>query len=214
MTYPLRAVYLLAGVLLLGGLTTVMLAVLEPYLSLTSIGVIVLTAVLFPIGVVVAIKAWERPALLLVGAVAGIAVPWHTGSEGQEGIGVTLPDLVSVILVSLVAVRTLVAGDEGRLRSWVILPLAGIVLAGSVATLAAHDQLASFEGMIRYAQIFAVIPAATYLALRSRKDLKLFLVTVVALGLFEGIIGVYQFFTETGASYGESNTRIVGTFGA
>jgi O-antigen ligase len=88
------------------------------------------------------------------------------------------------------------------------------VVAGSVATLTASDPATSVSGLIRYTELFVAIPVATYLSLQSRKDFTLILTVVIALGVFEGAIGVYQFFTATGASYGEVNTRAIGTFGA
>ncbi|MDP8973876.1 MAG: O-antigen ligase family protein [Actinomycetota bacterium] len=159
-------------------------------------------------------KIWERPALGVAVIIVLIAVPWRTGGEGAEVAHVTLPDIAAATLAGIVAVRTLVLGDQGRLRSWVILPLAGVVVAGSVATLTASDPAASISGLVRYAEIFVVVPAATYLALQSRRDLKLILAVVIALGVFEGAIGVYQFFTGTGAAIGGANARAVGTFGA
>lgn len=178
----------------------------EPYL--------LLIVLLIPLSAVAAVKVWERPVLGIVGALVLIAVPWRTGGEGAAFAHVTLPDLAAAALTVIVAVRTLVLGDQGRLRSWVILPLVGILLAGSAATLTANDPLTSASGLVRYAEIFVVIPVVTYLALQDTRDLKLILGVVVALGVFEGALGVFQFFTGTGAGFGETNTRAIGTFGA
>ncbi|MBV9454357.1 MAG: O-antigen ligase family protein [Rubrobacter sp.] len=166
-------------------------------------------------GTAVAFKVWERPALGLAGAVLLMAVPWHTGEEGEGLVHVTLSDLAVVFLVGIIAVRTLVIGDQGRLRSWILLPLAGVVVAGSAATLTASDPVTSISGLVRYTELFVVVPLATYLALESRRDLKLNLAVIIAIGLLEGAIGVYQFLTETGAGFGvEGNIRAIGTFGA
>ncbi len=178
----------------------------EPYL--------LLIVLLIPLVALAAVKVWECPVLGIAGALALIAVPWRTGGEGAALAHITLPDLAVAVLAVIVAVRTLALGDQGRLRSWVILPLVGILVAGSAATLTASDPLTSISGLVRYAEIFVVIPAITYLSLQNTRDLKLILAVVIALGAFEGALGVFQFFTETGASYGETNTRAVGTFGA
>jgi O-antigen ligase len=178
----------------------------EPYL--------LLIVLLIPLAALAAVKVWERPVLGVATALALIAVPWRTGGEGAAFAHLTLPDLAAAALAVIVAVRTLALGDQGRLRSWVILPLVGILIAGSAATLTANDPFTSASGLVRYAEIFVVIPAVTYLALQNTRDLKLILAVVVALGVFEGALGVYQFFTATGASYGETNIRAVGTFGA
>ncbi len=170
---------------------------------------------LIPLGAAVAPKLWERPALGVAAIVALTAVPWRTGEEEAAGLAhVTAPDIAAAALVALVGVRTLVSGDHGRLRSWVVLPLIGIVVAGSAATLTTSDPTTSISGLVRYAEIFVVVPTATYLALQSRRDLKLILAVVIALGVFEGAVGVFQFFTGTGASIGKENARAVGTFGA
>ncbi len=209
MTRSTWGAFFAPGVLLLLGAVVTVLAVpaaFQPYLPLALL--------LILIGTVTAFKVWNRPALGVAGTLALIALPWSTGEESQAFAHVALPDIGAAALVGIVAVRTLVVGDRGRLRSWVILPLAGVVLAGSAATLTAHDPVASISGLIRYAEIFVVIPTATYLALQSRGDLKLILATVMALGVLEGTLGAYQFYTGTGAGYGESSVRAVGTFGA
>ncbi len=157
-------------------------------------------------------KIWERPALGIAGAVLLVAVPWGSG-EGA-GTNITPPDLAIVAVAALIGARVLLKGDQGRLRSWVILPLAGVVVAGGIATMAAENPATSLVGLVRFAELFAVVPVATYLALQSRRDLWLILGSVVLLGVFEGALGVYQYFTSTGAQYGEAGNRAVGTFGA
>jgi hypothetical protein len=86
------------------------------------------SVLLIPLGVAVAPKVWERPALGAVAIVILLAVPWRTGGEEAELAHVTAPDIAAAALAGIVAVRTLVIGDQGRLRSWVVLPLMGIVL--------------------------------------------------------------------------------------
>jgi hypothetical protein len=183
-----------------------LLAPYEPYL--------LPIVLLIPLGAVAALKIWERPILGVAATLVLIAVPWRTGGEGAAFAHITLPDLAAATLAGIVAVRTLVIGDQGRLRSWVLLPLTGVVVAGSVATLTASDPVTGVSGLVRYAEIFVVVPTITYLALQSQRDLKLILTVIIALGVFEGAIGVFQFYTGIGASYGEANIRAIGTFGA
>lgn len=210
MTPSIRAASLTSGALLL--VAAVVAAVLA--VPATSLPYVLLALLLIPVGVLSFLKVWEHPVLGVAGSLALIAVPWSTGEEGQAFAHFGLPDFATVVLVGIVAVRTLVLGDRGRLRSWVVLPLAGIVLAGGAATLTATDPVASVSGLIRFTQIFVAVPLATYLAIQSRKDLWLILAAILALGVFEGAIGAYQFLSETGASYGETSVRAVGTFGA
>lgn len=204
-----RVIYLVtgAGLIVACGLALLVLPTNQVAYLLPGI---LLVLVLGP----VTLKIWERPILGIVGAVALIAVPLSTGGEGQALTHVTLPDLMAAFVVGVVALRTLLLGDQGRLRSWVVLPLAGILVAGGAATFTAAEPVVSISGLVRYAEIFVVIPAATYLAVRNRADLVLILGTVVALGVFEGAVGVYQYLTSAGAAYGESEVRAVGTFGA
>jgi O-antigen ligase len=162
---------------------------------------------------VVGLKVWERPAWGVAAVVMLLAIPWPSTDEGVS-VSFTLPDLAATALVGLMMVRVLVVGDRGLLRSWVLLPLAGVLIAGGVATMAAKNPHESLVGLVRYAEIFVVVPIATYLSLETRRDLKLVLGAVLLLGVFEGGLGVYQYFTGTGAEYGESSNRAVGTFGA
>lgn len=208
MMFARRAAFVLTGAMGIAVTASVLLvlpAAGQEYLLPGVLGVLVAT--------VAALQVWERPALGVAAVVLLIAVPLGTTEEGR-GISVTLPDIAAAFLAGIVALRTLVAGDLRRLRSWVLLPLAGVVIAGSIVTAAAADPGESFIGLVRYVEIFVVVPAATYLAIRSRRDLWLILGSVVVIGVVEGVLGTYQYFTGTGAEYGESGSRAVGTFGA
>jgi O-antigen ligase len=203
-----RTAYLTIGVLSLAAVGLILLvlpAAYQPYVLPGLLLVLVLT--------IVAPKVWERPALGVAGVLVCLVLPWGTGVEGQVA-SVTLPDVVASALVGLVALRTLAVGDEDRLRSWVLLPFAGVVVVGGVAAVAATDVTLGLIGFVRHTEIFAAVPAATYLSLRTRKDLWLILLTFLAIGVLEGSIGVYQYFTGTGADYGGESIRAVGTFGA
>jgi O-antigen ligase len=68
--------------------------------------------------------------------------------------------------------------------------------------------------MVRYLQIFVLVPAAVLLLLRGRRDVRVLAWTFVGLALCEGAVGVHQYVTRTGASYQGEDIRAVGTFGA
>jgi O-antigen ligase len=138
-----------------------------------------------------------------------------SGTEGQnEGVDVSPVDLGAVALVGLVAVRQLFVARTIPLSRPIALGTAGVLLAYLAATLSATDLEQSLTGIIRYAEIFVVVPVAVALSLERWSDLWIVLGAVVAVGVFEGIVGVYQFLTGTGAGIGDVAVRAVGTFGA
>lgn len=156
---------------------------------------------------------WRRPVWGLAVVLLLVAVPW--GEDEGRGVSVTPADLLALAITGLVMLRVLLGEDDGRPRSWVMMPLLGIVAAGVVSVIASIGPSESLVGLVRYVQIFVAVPLAVYFALRSRSDQRLILITVLALGIFEGILGTYQYFTGTGAEFGESGgSRAVGTFGA
>ena len=155
----------------------------------------------------------RRPALAVVATVAAVALPWRTGSEGLSLAHVTPADGAAAVLVVLVTLRALLEPAD-RLRSWVLLPMAVLVVAGVAATATAFDTLVSLSGLVRFVEIFVAVPLATYLALRRPGDLRLMLGALLGIAVLEGAVGVYQYLTGSGAGFGHENIRAIGTFGA
>lgn len=153
----------------------------------------------------------RRPALTVVMVVALTAVPGGS-DDASAGMSVTPADLASAVLVAIIAVRAL-RGDAVLPRRLWPLPAALLAALGA-ATLASQDVAASLPGFVRFAQLFVLIPVAVVMAVRDGRDRALVLGSIVALGLFQGAIGVYQSVTRTGASYQGEYVRAVGTFGA
>ena len=177
---------------------------------------LVLAVLLVPTALALAAgrKVWRRPALLVALVILLVVVPWRGGGAEGDTARLSLADVAAVGLVALALVRAVVVGDGARLHSWVLLPLTAVFVACGVATVMAVDGLTSLVGMARFVEIFIAIPLATYLSLERRGDLKLILGTFLAIGIGEGILGVYQFATGSGAGFGEASIRAVGTFGA
>jgi O-antigen ligase len=176
---------------------------------------LILAALLVPTALALATgrTLWRRPVYLVAVVMVLVLVPWRGG--GEEGAArLSLADVAAVGLVALVLARVLIIGDTVRLRSWVLLPMAAVFVACGAATVAAADGLTSLVGMARFVEIFIAIPLATYLTLERRSDLSLILGTFLAIGIAEGILGVYQFATGSGAGFGDAAIRAVGTFGA
>jgi O-antigen ligase len=155
---------------------------------------------------------WRRPVWAVVGTILLVAVPYHTGQGGSSAAHVTFADVGAVVLVAVVGLRLALTPDRRRLRSWVMLPLVAVAFAVVVAGAVNSDD-ASWSGVVRYLEVFVLVPGAVYVALVDESDLELVLRAVIALALVEGATGVWQYLSGSGAALGSSATRAVGTFG-
>jgi O-antigen ligase len=152
-----------------------------------------------------------RPIWAAAAAVALACVP-SGSTDVAASYHVTPADLGAALFVGL---TTLAAIRDRRRLPRSIAPALGVVVAAlAVAALTSDDVTAGLSGFIRYAELFAILPAAVVLALRDRTDLRIFGGALVAVALLEGAIGTRQALTGTGASVGGANVRAVGTFGA
>jgi O-antigen ligase len=156
-------------------------------------------------------SALTRPSLLVVATVLLVIPP--SGVEDVSTSGHVTPADVSAGVVILVVVLRLLAGDRiGTRRGW--LPFAAAVVSFAVATVTAADVSVSARGFVRYSELFVLIPVAVAMTLRDRWDVLLVAGSLVAVTVLEGVVGVVQYLTKTGASYGGQYVRAVGTFGA
>ena len=160
----------------------------------------------------------RRPMLVAAGAMLLVCVP-ETTNDVSASVHVTAIDLGTVLIVAatLPVLPRALAGRTSailpRAAGWL---LGAVVLALTVATAASTDPVGSLSGYVRYMQLFVLVPAAVAVAVRtsSRRDTVLLLYAAVAVGIVEAAIGTWQEITVTGASYGGTNVRAVGTFGA
>ncbi|MFF6995130.1 O-antigen ligase family protein [Streptomyces sp. NPDC008313] len=149
------------------------------------------------------------PVLPVVAVIATLALPVLPSTEG----GATAADGVSGLVVVCCAVRLL------RYRRRPLSPTAAVVLGlpvlgVAVAAAGAGSTGAAASGMVRYLQVFVLVPLAVLLLVRGRRDFRLLAWSFVGLALWQGAIGVRQYLTGTGASYMGEDIRAVGTFGA
>ncbi|WP_420034731.1 O-antigen ligase family protein [Streptomyces sp. cg28] len=151
------------------------------------------------------------PVLLLI-AMLGLPLGAGAEQEGSGGTG-TLADAVSGLVVIFCAVRA-VRYRQRPLTRTALVVLGLPVVAVAVAALGADSVSNSLVGMARYYQILVLVPAAVLILVRDRDDFRLVAWGLVALGLWQGALGVYQYLTGTGASYAGEDIRAVGTFGA
>ncbi|NMI00089.1 lipid II flippase MurJ [Pseudonocardia acidicola] len=152
-----------------------------------------------------------RPSVFAALTIALVCLP--QGASGDPtSVTVTPADVSSLLLVAAAILRLL----RGRLA----LPRRAVVLFGAVtvalaiASVHADDLSHGLVGFIRYSQVFVFVPLAMVIALRDRRDLALLGCTMIASGVFEGAVGVWQYATGSGATYAGTTVRAVGTFAA
>ncbi|MCZ4516505.1 O-antigen ligase family protein [Streptomyces sp. ActVer] len=134
-------------------------------------------------------------------------------SGGGDGGGGTIADAVSGLVVLYCAIRLVRDRRRPLSRTAAVvfaLPVVGIALAAAGAA----SPGAGITGLVRYLQIFVLVPAAVMLLIRDRRDARLVAWSLIGLALWQGAIGVHQYATGTGASYMGEEIRAVGTFGA
>lgn len=165
-----------------------------------------------PRGLLIVIRAGvARPALLAALTVLLICVPVGN-KDVSASIHITPADLGSVALTLSVLPRLLRGARLPLSPLWIA--MSAVVVAFTVATVASQDPWTSMSGFVRYAQLFVVIPVATAVAVRERRDQRLLCAAVLAAAVVEGALGTWQALTRTGASFAGQNVRAVGTFGA
>ncbi len=153
------------------------------------------------------------PVVLLV-ALLALPVPAEGASSGGSGGGTGgVADAVSALVVGYCVLRTVRARRRPLTRTAAVLlglPVVGI----TVAAFGASSAATGVAGAARYLQIFVLVPAAVLLLIRDAHHFRLLAWSFVGLGLWQGVIGVHQNLTGTGASYMGEDIRAVGTFGS
>lgn len=156
---------------------------------------------------------WQRPSIVVALTMCLLCVP--SGAAGEtDGVEVNAIDVGALILVGLVVVRRLLVGATVSLSRPIVFGAAAVLTAYFLATLSATDLERSVTGFVRYAEVFVLVPLAVAMTLEKRSDLVIVLGSVVAVGVVQGAVGVFQFLTGTGAGIGGEAVRAVGTFGA
>ncbi|MFH8738187.1 O-antigen ligase family protein [Streptomyces sp. NPDC017964] len=142
--------------------------------------------------------------------VAVLGLPLTPGSAGTGGG--SLADAVSGLVVAVCVAVTLRRAERPLARTAAILlgmPVVGI----AVAAVGADSPSTALVGMVRYCQIFVLVPVSVLVLVRDRRDFRLLAWSFVGLALWQGGIGIHQYLTGTGASYMGEDIRAVGTFG-
>ncbi|UTR79773.1 O-antigen ligase family protein [Streptomyces cavourensis] len=155
---------------------------------------------------------WLRhwPLLPLIATVLLPALPYGLGVGGGPSVGAA--DIASGIAVLVCAGRLLYLRQRplsGAAALVLGLPAVGF----AVATVTASDPAAALPGLVRYLQVFVLVPAAVCLLLKDAHGFRIVAGALVVLALVQGAVGVEQYVTGTGASYMGEEIRAVGTFG-
>ncbi|MDW4897064.1 O-antigen ligase family protein [Streptomyces californicus] len=146
------------------------------------------------------------PLLPLVATVLLPALPY--GASGGGGPA----DLASGLAVLVCGGRLLYL--RRRPLSATAALVLGLPAAGfAVATVTAADPAAAVPGLVRYLQVFVLVPVAVFLLLRDAHGFRVVGGSLVLLAVVQGVTGVHQYVTGTGASYMGEDVRAVGTFG-
>ncbi|MEU6662509.1 O-antigen ligase family protein [Streptomyces sp. NPDC046821] len=142
--------------------------------------------------------------------VAVLGLPMAPGTAGSGGG--SLSDAVSGLVVAVCVAVTVRRAERPLTRTAAVvlgLPVVGIALAAA----GADSPSTALVGMVRYCQIFVLVPVSVLVLVRDRRDFRLLAWSFVGLALWQGVIGVEQYLTGTGASYMGEDIRAVGTFG-
>ncbi|MFE2993060.1 O-antigen ligase family protein [Streptomyces sp. NPDC059262] len=163
-----------------------------------------------PAAALVAVLGRYVPVLPVLLMVAVLGLPLTPGSAGSGGG--SLADAVSGLVVAVCVAVTLRRAERPLTRTAAIIlgmPVVGI----AVAAAGAGSPSTALVGMVRYCQIFVLVPVSVLVLVRDRRDFRLLAWSFVGLALWQGGIGVHQYLTGTGASYMGEDIRAVGTFG-
>ncbi|MFJ4611441.1 O-antigen ligase family protein [Streptomyces griseus] len=146
------------------------------------------------------------PLLPLVATVLLPALP--SGAWGGAG-----PADVASALAVLVCAGRLLYLRQRPLSGTAALVLGLPAVGFAVATVTAADPAAALPGLVRYLQVFVLVPTAVYLLLRDAHGFRIVAGSLALLAVVQGVTGVHQYVTGTGASYMGEDIRAVGTFG-
>ncbi len=153
------------------------------------------------------------PLLPLHLLVVAVCVP-DTSTSGAVSLAhVTAADVAAVLVIAAAAWRLLSGDGPALLRSRALLPALAVLVAVSLSAVFATDQRLAAAGWVRWVEVDVLLPVATFVVCRTVRAVAGVLATLVVVSLAEGVLGVVQYLTGTGAGYGAEAIRAIGTFG-
>ncbi|MEW1958992.1 glycosyltransferase [Kineococcus sp. NPDC059986] len=153
------------------------------------------------------------PLLPLHLLVVAVCVPDTSTSSAVSLAHVTAADVAAVLVVVAAAWRLLSGDGPALLRSRALLPTLAVLLAVTLSAVFATDQRLAAAGWVRWVEVDVLLPVAAFVLCRTVRATTGVLLTFLAVSLAEGVLGVVQYLTGTGAGYGAEAIRAIGTFG-
>lgn len=150
------------------------------------------------------------PVWALAGVPLAQCVPWTA-----LGLPQTLAsDALLALAFGWGGYRAYRRGRLAAFTSWpVLLVIAGLGFA-VLSVMSSPEPLRAAISLGRIVELFLLFPLSYLLVVRTRGDIVLMLGAVSVLGVVQGLVGITQTVTGTGALYQGSYIRAVGTFGA
>jgi O-antigen ligase len=159
-----------------------------------------------------ALSVLGRPGPWIAAALVLLALA--PAGDPSASAAVTPSDL-ALVVAALLAAKELLRGRQlAMARSVPALGFLAIAAMALVAAALASNFPQNVIGGIRFVELFLLAPVAVMVALRTRADTAVVLGAILGVGLFEGVLGLVQFASGTGAGFGDESIRAVGTFGA
>lgn len=159
----------------------------------------------------IARESLGRPSTWL--ALAIVLLPF--GSTATAVDALVTPADIALLVAVLTSLYDVARGRRlPLLRSLPALIFLVLGVATTVIALLAPDARLGIVGVIRFQELFFLVPATILIALRTYWDAVVLFAALEGLAVFEGTVGILQRLTRTGADIDGEPIRAVGTYGA
>jgi O-antigen ligase len=145
-----------------------------------------------------------------------VAICWPS-NEASTAVSLARPtpgDGAAVLLVGFLLLRLSRRDGPAQLRSGWLAPVVAVTATAGLSVFVAAAPVLALAGYVRLLEILVLVPVAVVLAVGRLADGLVLVAAVVAVGAVESAVGITQVRTGTGAGFGVSSVRAVGTFGA
>lgn len=155
----------------------------------------------------------RRPMLGVLLLLAAACWPNSATSAEVSLARPTPADAAAAGLIGWVALRLLRPDGPVAIRSRWLWPVAALVVTAGVSTTLADQPVLAFAGYVRFLELFVLLPVAVFVAVEGLADAVGLLAGLLAISALQAVVGIVQVGTGTGAGFGSSASRAVGTFG-
>jgi O-antigen ligase len=154
------------------------------------------------------------PLILVLLVLVTICWPSHEASTTVSLARPTPGDVAAVLLVGWLLVRLTRPDGPAQLRSGWLAPVVAVAATAGISVFVATAPVLALAGYARLLEIFVLVPVAVVVAVGRLADALALAAAILAVGAVQAAVGIAQFRTGTGAGFGASSVRAVGTFGA